>query len=248
MTAPPVVEFAEATKRFGATVAVEALSLRIEPGRVVGLVGRNGAGKTTSLRMLLGLTRPTSGTARVFGSEYAELPGAARRIGVTMDGIGATPGATGLRDLTIWARALDVPARRVTEVLDLVGLADSAHQRVKTYSTGMKQRLALATALLPDPELLLLDEPSNGLDPDGVHWLRAVLRDLAAEGRTVLLSSHHLSELEQTVDDVVVLQQSVRFAGPLRELTGDGAARLEDRFFAVTETRPGGRHAYVDGR
>jgi ABC-2 type transport system ATP-binding protein len=239
----PVVAFDGLTKRYGDRTAVEDLSFEVRPGRIAGLLGRNGAGKSTSLRALLGLVRPTAGTATVFGERYAFLPNAARRIGVCMDGIGATPGATGRRDLRIWAKAAKMPPGRVQTVLDLVELGDSADRPVKGYSTGMRQRLALATALLGDPELLLLDEPTNGLDPDGIRWLRGFLRSLAGEGRTVLLSSHLLAEIEQTVDDVVILQRELLFSGPLAELTGHGAYRLEERFFALTRDRKGGSDA-----
>ncbi|MBD0706877.1 MULTISPECIES: ATP-binding cassette domain-containing protein [unclassified Streptomyces] len=234
-----VVEFHSVTKRFGGVSAVEDLSFTVRPGRIVGILGRNGAGKSTSLRVLLGLARPTEGSATVFGQAYQDLPHAARRIGVSMDSIGPTPGTTGRRDLSVWARTLGLPPARVDEVIDLVDLTEGADRKVKGYSTGMKQRLALATALLADPELLVLDEPVNGLDPDGIRWLRELLRSLAAEGRTVLLSSHLLAEVEQTVDDVVILQRTLRYAGALEDLTTGGADRLEDRFFELAGTRSG---------
>jgi len=232
-------------KSFGAVTAVQDVSFEVRPGRIVGLLGRNGAGKTTTLRMLLGLTAPTSGTATVFGRPYAELPGAAHRIGVSMDGIGAMPGVTGRRDLKIWAKMLGLPARRVDEVLERVGLGDRADRRIKGYSTGMKQRHALASALLADPELLVLDEPANGLDPDGIRWLRTFLRSLADEGRTVLISSHLLAEVEQTVDDVVIIQRSLRYSGPLSDLTRDGEVRLEDRFFELADTHGTGEPVHA---
>lgn len=244
MSESPVIQFHGVSKRFGTVSAVEDLSFTVRPGRVVGLLGRNGAGKTTSLRILLGLTRPTAGSATVLGHAYGELPRAARRVGVSMDAIGPTTGTTGRRDLLIWARMLGLPAARVDEVLDLVDLTDSADRRVKGYSTGMKQRLSLATALLADPELLVLDEPVNGLDPDGIRWLRELLRSLAAEGRTVLLSSHLLAEVEQTVDDVVILQRTLRYAGELSDLTSSGTERLEDRFFELAGAGSGG-HAHA---
>jgi ABC-2 type transport system ATP-binding protein len=231
VSSAPAIEFHALSKDFGAVRAVEELSFEVRPGRVTGLLGRNGAGKTTSLRVLLGLARPTSGSATVFGRPYQDLPRAAHRVGVSMDGLGWTPGATGRGELRIWCRTLGLPSRRVDEVLDLVGLADGADRKVKGYSTGMRQRLALATALLADPELLVLDEPANGLDPEGIRWLRTTLRSLAGQGRTVLLSSHMLAEVEQTVDDVVVLERTLRFAGPLEELTPHQDDRLEDRFF-----------------
>jgi ABC-2 type transport system ATP-binding protein len=230
-----VVSFQGLTKRFGEVTAVRDLTFEVRSGRVVGLLGRNGAGKSTSLRCLLGLSAPTSGTATLFGSHYADLPGAARRVGTSLDTIGPVRGATGRRDLLIWARALGVRPGRVDEVLDFVGLVESADRRAKDYSTGMRQRHALAVALLPDPELLILDEPANGLDPDGIRWLRESLRALAAQGRTVLLSSHQLAEVEQTVDDVVIMQHTLRYAGSLSELTYQGAHRLEERFFALVD-------------
>ncbi|WP_328609266.1 ATP-binding cassette domain-containing protein [Amycolatopsis sp. NBC_00345] len=235
-----VAVFHGLTKRYGPVTAVEDVSFAVAPGRVTGLLGRNGAGKTTSLRMALGLVRPSSGSVTLWGRPYAGLPGAAHRIGVSMDGIGPLPGATGRRDLRIWARTLGLPRTRADEVLDLVGIGGAADRPVKGYSTGMRQRLALGTALLADPELLVLDEPANGLDPDGIRWLRRLLRGLADEGRTVLVSSHLLAEVEQTVDDVVILDRTVRFAGSLAELTSAGAERLEDRFFALVGDRAGG--------
>ncbi|WNI16177.1 ABC transporter ATP-binding protein [Actinacidiphila sp. ITFR-21] len=236
----PAVAFRRATKLFGSQAAVSELTFDAAPGRIVGLLGRNGAGKTTALRMLLGLTTPSSGTATVFGRRYAELERAAHRVGVAMDGIGPLPGASGRRELGIWARTLGLPARRVETVLGHVGLLDdpeTADKPVTAYSTGMRQRFGLACALLADPELLVLDEPANGLDPEGIRWLRTFLRGLADEGRTILLSSHQLAEVEQVVDDVVIIHRSVRWSGPLDELTGGGEHRLEDRFFEVVDGR-----------
>jgi ABC-2 type transport system ATP-binding protein len=242
VTDAAVARFDGVTKRFGDTAAVEEVSFEVRPGRIVGLLGRNGAGKTTSLRMLLGLTRPTSGRATVFGRPYAELPGAERRVGVSMDGIGTLPGVTGRRELSIWARMLDLPPRRVDEVLEQTGLTEAADKKIKGYSTGMRQRHAMASALLADPELLVLDEPANGLDPEGIRWLRTFLRSLADEGRTILLSSHLLAEVEQTVDDVVILQRTLRYSGTLAELTEEGKHTLEDRFFELADPN-GGKEA-----
>jgi ABC-2 type transport system ATP-binding protein len=237
MSGSPVIEFDSVSKHFGDTIAVQDVSFTVQPGRVVGLLGRNGAGKTTSLRMLLGLARPTAGAATFFGQTYDQLPHAARRIGVSMEGIGPVTGVSARRDLLIWATALGLGRGRVDTVLDQVGLADAAGRKIKDFSTGMKQRHALAVALLADPEVLILDEPANGLDPDGIRWLRDILRSLATEGRTVLMSSHLLSEIEQTVDDVVVIQETLRYAGTLDDLTGGGRDRLEDKFFELVGPR-----------
>ncbi|MFC4066936.1 ABC transporter ATP-binding protein [Actinoplanes subglobosus] len=242
MSAAPAVSFRGVGKRFGGRTVVDDLTFDVRPGRIVGLLGRNGAGKTTSLRMLVGLTRPSAGEALVFGHRYADLPDAGRRIGVSMDGIGPLPGASARRELRIWASSLGLPASRADEVLEIVGLSEHAGRKAKGYSTGMRQRLSLATALLADPDLLILDEPANGLDPDGIRWLRDLLRGLADRGRTVVVSSHLLAELEQTVDDIVILQQSLRFSGSLAELTGGGTERLEDRFFELAGSGVGGTH------
>ncbi|GGZ11950.1 ATP-binding cassette domain-containing protein [Streptomyces nitrosporeus] len=229
------VSLSHLTKTYKGVTAVEDLSVDIRAGRVTGLLGRNGAGKTTTLRMLLGLATPTAGTATVLGKPYAELPHAAHRVGVSMDGMGGTPGATVRGELRIWCTVLGLPATRADEVMEITGIADAATRPVKGCSTGMRQRLALAAALLADPEVLILDEPANGLDPDGIRWLRDTLRSLAGEGRTVVVSSHQLAELEQTVDDVVIMQRSLRYAGTLDDLTGHGAVRLEDRFFELVD-------------
>ncbi|MDT3726765.1 ATP-binding cassette domain-containing protein [Streptomyces sp. DSM 41972] len=238
MTTPVAARFSRATKQYGSHTAVEDLTFDVAEGRIVGLLGRNGAGKSTALRMLLGLVSPSSGSTTVFGQPYADLPRAAHRIGVSMDGIGSLPAASGRRDLRIWAKTLGLPKRRVDEVLEQVGLLDdpkAADRPVEAYSTGMRQRHGLASALLADPELLVLDEPANGLDPDGIRWLRRLLRSLADEGRTILLSSHLLTEVEQIVDDVVIIQRTLRHSGTLESLTEDGRHRLEDRFFDVVD-------------
>ncbi|MCM1971912.1 MULTISPECIES: ABC transporter ATP-binding protein [unclassified Streptomyces] len=231
----PAVSLNGLTKIYKGVRAVDSLTVDIRAGRVTGLLGRNGAGKTTTLRMLLGLATPTAGTATILGKPYAELPDAAHRIGVSMDGMGGVTGATVRGELRIWCTVLGLPAGRADQVMEYTGLDYAADRPVKGCSTGMRQRLALATALLADPEILILDEPANGLDPDGIRWLRATLRTLALGGRTVIVSSHQLAELEQTVDDVVIMQHSLRYAGTLDDLTGDGAVRLEDRFFELVD-------------
>ncbi|GAA5154644.1 ATP-binding cassette domain-containing protein [Amycolatopsis dongchuanensis] len=230
------MEFREFTKRYGGVTAVSGLSFEVPVGRIVGLVGPNGAGKSTSLRGLLGLLRPTSGSATVFGQLYGQLDAPARRVGAHLDGVGFEPGITGRRHLEICATAAGVPRRRVDVVLEQVGLAGAARRRVGRYSTGMKQRLGLATALIGEPELLVLDEPANGLDPEGIRWLRTFLRSYSRDGGTVLLSSHQLAELAQTVDEVVVIKGRTVFAGSLDELTDGGAHDLEDRYFELVST------------
>ncbi len=232
MTTAPVVAYEHVTKDFGSFRAVDDVSFVATSGRIVGLLGPNGAGKTTLIRMLLGLVTPTSGRARLWGHPYDRLPDAGRRVGVMLDGMGPVVGATARTELRIWADALDLPAARVDTVLRLVGIDSAADRRATTFSTGMRQRLSLAVALLGDPELLILDEPTNGLDPEGIIWLRGLLRTLAAEGRTVLLCSHLLAEIEKTVDDVVVLDKSVLFTGTAPSLVSQ-AGDLEESFLAL---------------
>ena len=197
--------FDHLTKRFGATTAVDDLSATVRPGRVTGVLGPNGAGKTTSLRMLLGLVRPTSGTATFDGRAYADLDEPVREVGTLLEATGFHPGRRARDHLRVLAVAARLPADRPDEVLEQVGLTDAASRTVGGYSLGMRQRLGLAAALLGDPPVLVLDEPANGLDPQGIRWLRTFLRQLAVEGRTVLVSSHVLPEVEQTADDVLVL-------------------------------------------
>ena len=208
------------TKQFAAVRAVDDLSFSVGPGRVTGFLGPNGAGKTTTLRCLLGLVAPTSGTATIDGKHYHDLPHSMRVVGSALEATGFHPGRNARNHLRVLARAAGIDERRVPEVLELVGLADSTTRSVGGFSLGMRQRLQLAAALLGDPGVLVLDEPANGLDPEGIAWLRAFLRYLAGEGRTVLVSSHVLSEVEQTVDDVVIIAKGrlVR-ACPLSELT-----------------------------
>ena len=207
------------TKRYGPVVAVDDLSFDVHPGKVTGFLGPNGAGKTTTLRVLLGLAAPTSGTATIGGLPYRKLADPARQVGAALDGNVFHPGRTASQHLRIIATAAGIPARRVAEVLSITGLADAAGRRVGGYSLGMRQRLSLAGALLGDPGTLVFDEPLNGLDPEGIRWMRAMLRTLAAEGRTVLVSSHLLNEVAQTVDDIVVVSRGrLVTQGPLAEL------------------------------
>jgi ABC-2 type transport system ATP-binding protein len=213
------LEVAGLTKHFGSTVALDDLSFTVRPGVVTGFLGPNGSGKTTTLRCLLGLVEPTRGTATVDGRRYRDLDDPVRTVGASLEASSFHPGRTARAHLQVMALAAGVPAERVDLLLHQVGLTDAASRRVGGFSLGMRQRLALAQALLGDPEVLLLDEPANGLDPAGIAWLRGFLRALAAEGRTVLVSSHVLSEVEQTVDDVVVITRGrLVHQGPLAEL------------------------------
>ncbi len=195
------------TKRFGRTVAVEDLSFRAEPGRVTGFLGPNGAGKTTTLRAALGLVRPDAGRATILGVPYRELADPLHHVGAVLESTDYHPGRKGRSHLRVLAAEAGIPRARVEEALARVELGPAAGRRVRGYSLGMRQRLSIAGALLGDPEVLVLDEPANGLDPQGIRWLRDLLRSLAAEGRTVLISSHVLSEVAQTVDEVVIIHR-----------------------------------------
>jgi ABC-2 type transport system ATP-binding protein len=193
------------TKRFGEVLAVDNLSFEVDQGTVVGFLGPNGAGKTTTLRMLLGLVTPTAGSATIDGKPYRGLATPVRHVGAVLEASSFHPGRSARNHLRVVATAAGVPLARADEVLAQVGLPDAARRRVGGFSLGMRQRLGLATALLGDPQVLILDEPANGLDPEGVHWLRGFLRQLADQGRTVLVSSHVLAEVAQTVDQVVII-------------------------------------------
>ncbi len=199
------IEISGLTKRFGEVTAVDDLSFVVQPGEVTGFLGPNGAGKTTTLRCLLGLVAPSAGSATIGGRPYAELSQPLQTVGSVLESSSFHPGRSALRHLEVLALAAGIPRSRAADVLGLVGLAEFGERRVGGYSLGMRQRLGLAAALLGDPGVLILDEPSNGLDPAGIAWLRGFLRTLAAEGRTVLVSSHVLTEVQQTVDRVVVL-------------------------------------------
>jgi ABC-2 type transport system ATP-binding protein len=200
-----VVSVDHLSKSFGAVLAVDDLTFEVRPGRVTGFLGPNGAGKTTTLRMLLGLVEPSAGTATIGGRRYRDLERPLRAVGAALEAASFHPGRTALNHLRVYAPQAGVPDARASDVLELVGLTGQRDRRVGEFSLGMRQRLALATTLLADPAVLLLDEPANGLDPEGIRWLRGFLRALAAEGRTVLVSSHVLSEVEQTVDDVIII-------------------------------------------
>jgi ABC-2 type transport system ATP-binding protein len=216
-----VIAFDGLSKRFGDVVAVDDLSMQLEPGRVVGLLGPNGAGKTTTLRMLLGLVTPTAGSATIDGEPYCALDEPIRHVGAVLEATSFHPGRRAREHLRVVAATAGLPDERVDKVLADVGLTAVAHRRVGGFSLGMRQRLGLADALLGDPEILVLDEPTNGLDPEGVRWLRQFVRGYAAAGRTVVVSSHLLAEVAQTVDDVVVLVAGrLVVHAPLAELAG----------------------------
>ena len=216
------IEVRGLSKRFGDLVAVDALSFSVSPGRITGFLGPNGAGKTTTLRMLLGLVRPTSGEGLIGGARYADLPAPLSTVGAALEATSFHPGRSGRDHLRVLAATHRIPDQRVDDLLELVGIPAAARKRAGGYSMGMRQRLGLAAALLGDPQVLVLDEPANGLDPEGISWLRGFLRRLAAEGKTILISSHLLTEVEQTVDDVVIIANGhlVR-QGTIEELHGD---------------------------
>ena len=220
------------TKQYKKLRAVDDLSFTVRSGRVTGFLGPNGAGKTTTLRMLLGLVHPTAGTATIGGGNYAALDHPIRHVGAVLEASSAHKGRTGLNHLRVICSAAGLPATRADEVLALVGLTPAAKRKFKGYSLGMKQRLGIAAAMLGDPRVLILDEPSNGLDPEGIRWMRDLLKALAAEGRTVLVSSHLLGEMQQLADDVVIIAAGklVR-QGPVDEVLGSmsGAAQVRVR-------------------
>jgi ABC-2 type transport system ATP-binding protein len=207
------------TKRYEQVPVVRDVSLRCEPGTITGFLGGNGAGKSTTMKMIVGLVRPDHGTATVDGRPFVELPNPTRVVGLLLDASAMHPGRSGRATLTIAARMAGVPRRRVDDLLDLVGLTDAADHRVGTYSLGMRQRLGVAQALVGDPAALILDEPANGLDPEGIAWMRTLLRDFADHGGTVLLSSHLLHEVQATADHLVVISGgAVVAAGRLTDL------------------------------
>jgi ABC-2 type transport system ATP-binding protein len=216
------------TKVFGTVHAVEDLSFTVEPGTVTGFLGPNGAGKTTTMRVVLGLAKPTSGTATVAGVPYAELTHPGQVVGAVLESTSFHPARSAINHLRVYAAAAGVSDQRAVDVLALVGLSAAGRQPVKGFSLGMRQRLALATALLGDPRILILDEPANGLDPEGIVWLRGFLRHLASnEGRTVLVSSHVLSEVEQTVDRVVIVARGrLVHEGTLEQLRSKGSTAV----------------------
>ncbi len=200
-----MIDVRHLSKRFGAKVAVDDLTFTVQPGQVTGFLGPNGAGKSTTMRMMIGLDRPAIGEVFVNGRRYADHPVPLREVGALLDARAVHPGRSAANHLRALAASSDIGPSRVREVLDLVGLADVARRRTRTFSLGMSQRLGIASALLGDPKVILLDEPVNGLDPDGIHWIRGLLRGLAAQGRTVFVSSHLMSEMALTADRLIIL-------------------------------------------
>jgi ABC-2 type transport system ATP-binding protein len=235
------IRFEGVSKSFGDVRAVDDLSFSAHPGEVTGFLGPNGAGKTTTLRMLLGLVEPTSGTATIAGTSYDEVGNPPDVVGAALEASSFHPGRSGRDHLRVYCAVAGYPDTRADETLEIVGLSEAARRPVRGYSLGMRQRLGLATALLGDPPVLVLDEPSNGLDPAGVAWLRRFLKGLAAEGRTMLVSSHALSEVQQIADRVVIIDQGrLVLEGRLDELVAESRVHVEspdaERFATVVES------------
>lgn len=234
-----MIEISGVSKRYGSKTAVDGVTFTAAPGRVTGFLGPNGAGKSSTLRILLGLDRASSGHALVEGKPYRSLAQPLRTVGAMLDGASAVPERRGVDHLRWIAQSNRIPSRRISEVLETVGLTDAAKVRVRKYSLGMKQRLGLAAALLGEPRVLVLDEPVNGLDPEGIRTVRTFLRRYAEQGNTVLLSSHLMGETAETVDDIVVINKGrIIASGTLDEVTS-GHASLEDAFFTLTGSQAG---------
>ena len=228
------IEVRGLTKTFGRVTAVRDVSFTAPAGKVTGLLGPNGSGKTTTLRVALGLVQASGGEALVGGVRYAQLTRPRRVVGAMLESTGFHPGRRARDHLRVLAAADDIPAKRVEEVLDLAGLTEAARRPVRQFSLGMRQRLGLAAAMLGDPQVLVLDEPANGLDPGGAAWLRGTLRDLAGQGRTIVVASHVLGEVTLTADHVVILSAGeLRFAGPLSDI-GPTHTALESAFLNLT--------------
>jgi ABC-2 type transport system ATP-binding protein len=228
-----VISFTGLVKTFGGQNAVDDLSASVNQGRITGFLGPNGAGKSTALRCLVGLAAPSSGSAQILGVPYRELENPLSKVGTVLDSRGFHPALTGRQNLRVVAAAASIPDARVDEVLEMVELSEAANKKMKKYSLGMKQRLALAGAILGDPEILILDEPANGLDPAGIAWLRKFLRMLAEGGRTILVSSHQLAEMQHTVDDVLIINKGKLIAAGTKEQVM-GPDSLEDAFLKLT--------------
>jgi ABC-2 type transport system ATP-binding protein len=232
-----MIEAEKLTKRYGDTLAVDGLSFTVRPGVVTGFLGPNGAGKSTTMRMILDLDAPSAGRVRVGGRRYRELRRPLREVGALLEAKAFHPGRSGRAHLAALAASNDIPRSRVDEVLDLVGLSGAARRRAGGYSLGMAQRLGIAAALLGDPGVLLLDEPVNGLDPEGIRWIRTLLRKLAAEGRTVFVSSHLISEMAQTADHLVVIGHGRLLADTSVAELSARSSSLEEAFLELTARR-----------
>jgi ABC-2 type transport system ATP-binding protein len=229
-----MIEARGLVKRYGSTIAVDDLSFDVLPGTVTGFLGPNGAGKSTTMRMMLGLDRPDAGTVKINGQNYHDLRWPLREVGALLEAKAFHPGRTARAHLTALAAGNDIPRRRVNDVLEITGMDKAAGRRAGKFSLGMSQRLGIAAALLGDPQVLLLDEPVNGLDPEGIRWIRNLLKNLAAHGRTVLISSHLISEVAQTADQLIVIGQGRLLAQTtVAELSARGS--LEEAFFSLTE-------------
>jgi len=227
------IEFLKLSKQYKDVLAVSDFSAQVLSGRVTGFLGPNGAGKSTALRCLLGLVNPTSGAAQINGGPYSALHDPIKKVGAVLDSRGFHPGLTAMQNLKVMASASGIDFGRISEVLKVVDLEGATNKRTKGFSLGMKQRLSLAIAMLGDPEILILDEPANGLDPIGIVWLREFLQKLASEGRTILVSSHQLAEMQNTVDDVLIINKGVLVAQGNIEAICHGKS-LEEAFLNLT--------------
>jgi len=232
----PTIEFRDLSKQYKDVLAVSNFSAQILSGRVTGFLGPNGAGKSTALRCLLGLVNPTSGEALINGGPYSALQDPIKKVGAVLDSRGFHPGLTAMQNLKVMASASGIDFARITEVLKVVDLEGATNKRTKGFSLGMKQRLSLAIAMLGDPEILILDEPANGLDPIGIVWLREFLQKLASEGRTILVSSHQLAEMQNTVHDVLIINKGVLVAQGTIDEIRQGKS-LEEAFLDLTLRR-----------
>src|SRR5580658_3346979 len=230
-----MIEARGLVKHYGSTTAVDHLSFDVRPGTVTGFLGPNGAGKSTTMRMVIGLDRPDDGMARINGQAYHELRWPMREVGALLEAKAFHPGRSARAHLTALAASNAIPRRRVNDVLEITGLEKAADRRAGKFSLGMAQRLGIAAALLGDPGVLLLDEPVNGLDPEGIRWIRTLLRNLAAHGRTVLISSHLISEIAQTADQLIVIGRGRLLAQTTVAELAARSTSLEDAFFALTE-------------
>jgi ABC-2 type transport system ATP-binding protein len=229
-----MIEARGLVKHYGSTTAVDHLSFDVRPGTVTGFLGPNGAGKSTTMRMILGLDRPDDGAARINGKSYHELRWPMREVGALLEAKAFHPGRTARAHLTALAASNAIPGRRVNDVLEITGLESAANRRAGKFSLGMAQRLGIAAALLGDPGVLLLDEPVNGLDPEGIRWIRTLLKNLAAHGRTVLVSSHLISEVAQTADQLIVIGRGRLLAQTTVAELAARSTSLEDAFFELT--------------